>query len=94
MDPKSLALLKRIVYSHVSDDYQVFLFGSRARGDNRPFSDIDLGIRGTSPLPSKTLALLKNDLEESNLPYRVDLVDFNNTSAHFNKIAMQKVEYL
>ena len=54
----------------------VNIFGSRAKGTCKPGSDIDLSImnRGTN---STTLHKLKNDFEESSLPYKVDLVDFH-----------------
>ncbi len=54
----------------------VHIFGSRAKGTSKPGSDIDLSImnRGTN---SNTLHKLKNDFEESSLPYKVDLVDFH-----------------
>ncbi len=50
----------------------VFVFGSRARGDFKEFSDLDLLIRGDiSPI---LVSKIKDDLEESNLPIKVDLV--------------------
>jgi predicted nucleotidyltransferase len=55
---------------------QLILFGSRARGDARPASDIDLALRAPEPLPPDLLALARETLEESNLPFRVDLLDY------------------
>jgi predicted nucleotidyltransferase len=54
-------------------DAHVFLFGSRARETHRPFSDVDLLIEGI-PLPKNALHLIAEALEESSLPYKVDLV--------------------
>ncbi len=54
----------------------VYLFGSRAKGNYRPGSDIDLAIMNEG-VSAKKLAKLKSDFEDSNLPYNVDLVDFN-----------------
>lgn len=50
----------------------VSVFGSRARGDYRPFSDLDLLVEG--PIPRSLLSSISESLEESTLPLRVDLV--------------------
>lgn len=50
-----------------------WIFGSRARGDHQPFSDVDLLIDG--PEASRALlGSLEERLVESNFPYKVDLV--------------------
>jgi predicted nucleotidyltransferase len=53
---------------------RVWVFGSRARGDHRAFSDIDLLYSLKNELPEGTLAKIILDLEESHLPIKVDLV--------------------
>lgn len=55
---------------------QVRLFGSRARGDARRASDIDLALCAEAPLPLDTMAALREALEESRVPFRIDLVDY------------------
>ena len=50
----------------------IFVFGSRARGDYKPFSDLDILVEGDI-VPS-LLSSISERLEESNLPIRVDLV--------------------
>jgi len=60
-------------YSQVKD---VRIFGSRAKGIFHCGSDVDLSICGGEVTP-KILRQIKSDLEESNLPYNVDLLDFN-----------------
>jgi len=54
---------------------RVWLFGSRARGDFRNESDIDLVVDSPS-LDSRDIARLSGDLEELGLMYRVDLVSW------------------
>ncbi|MFP5458000.1 MAG: nucleotidyltransferase family protein, partial [Bacteriovoracia bacterium] len=49
-------------------------FGSRARGNHREFSDLDLMVESDSDL-SREIAQLKEIFEESRLPIKVDLVD-------------------
>ena len=52
---------------------RIILFGSRARGDARPGSDVDLAVEGEHLTP-ETLAAMQTRLEESTIPYLVDLV--------------------
>ena len=56
---------------------KIFLFGSRATGTASPHSDIDVAVQCAGALPAGTLAGLRERLEESHIPYRVDLVDLN-----------------
>ena len=52
---------------------QVYLFGSWARGEERVTSDIDLAIEGEDA--SEMAMQVREALEESNIPYRVDVVN-------------------
>ena len=51
---------------------KVWIFGSRARGDYQQFSDLDVLIEGL--VPSDQRSSIAENLEESTLPFRVDLV--------------------
>lgn len=53
---------------------KVWVFGSRAAETHKPYSDLDLLLEATPSLSPRQLALIRDDLEESNLPYRVDIV--------------------
>jgi len=57
-----------------NDNVKVYLFGSRARGDFRKYSDIDIAVESDNDLRDKIIEL-KEILEESNLIYKVDIVD-------------------
>jgi predicted nucleotidyltransferase len=59
----------------------VWLFGSWARGDQAPGSDIDVAVSAREPLPPGVLALLRERLEESTVPYRVEVVDLTTAPA-------------
>jgi predicted nucleotidyltransferase len=55
---------------------QVWIFGSRARGNHHRFSDIDILFRTDGrKLPAGFLAEAIERLEESRLSYKVDLVE-------------------
>lgn len=92
LDNNTLKTLKSIVSSYLPDNsYYAFLFGSRVTKNNRPFSDIDLGILGPKPLPTKNYANLVQALEDSDIPYRTDVVDFTFVSDKFKKQALVKI---
>lgn len=61
----------------------MYLFGSWAHGVQRPTSDIDVAIESAEPLPRALLASLREALEESTIPNRVDVVDLAETDAAF-----------
>ena len=77
-----------------SSEYEVFIFGSRATQKAGKFSDYDIGIMGKKPVSFKTLALIEEAFEESDLPFRVDIVDFSLVSDGFREVALSKVERL
>jgi len=51
---------------------QAVIYGSRAKGNYRPGSDIDLALFGDG-LDTQVLAAVASDLEDSDIPYTVDL---------------------
>lgn len=55
----------------------VWIFGSRARGDHKKFSDLDVlyEMKSGYVLPAGFLSKIKEQLEESNLAVKVDVVD-------------------
>ncbi len=55
---------------------QVWIFGSRARGDHRQYSDIDILFSSSAqPLPRGLISDIKEKLEDSRLLIKVDLVE-------------------
>ena len=53
---------------------KIYLFGSRAKGTKRKYSDIDIAIESNEDLKDD-IVKLKEIIEESNLIYKVDLVE-------------------
>jgi uncharacterized protein len=67
----------------------VWIFGSRARGDYKPFSDIDLMYelpKGLS-LPTGFISQIKEKIEESRFPYKIDLVDAQDMAQSYRENA-------
>ena len=57
---------------------EAVLYGSRARGDYKNGSDIDLTLRGGDTLTHTILSQIANDLDDQLLPYTIDLSIFKN----------------
>ena len=57
---------------------EAVLYGSRARGDYKNGSDIDLTLRGGDTLTHTILSRIANDLDDQLLPYTIDLSIFEN----------------
>ncbi len=73
---RAIKELRRMVLATLGDhDAGVWLFGSCARGEPRQHSDIDIAILPRDELPSGFFGELEADIEESTIPYDVDLVD-------------------
>ncbi|MDL1877490.1 nucleotidyltransferase domain-containing protein [Cytophagia bacterium CHB2] len=59
---------------------QAILYGSRAKANYKNGSDIDLTLRGGEDLTLNVIYKILNDLDDSFLPYTIDLSIFNNIS--------------
>lgn len=92
LDEKTKIVIKKIIFRHFNPlKDKAFIFGSRALGKAKKFSDIDIGILSGQKVPWAKLSLVEEELENSDLPYTVDVVDFRTVSDRFKKIAAKKI---
>jgi predicted nucleotidyltransferase len=77
------------ILSECVPEYGVWAFGSRITGKAKPYSDLDLVVLADQPLTLDSLASIKDAFDESDLPIRVDVVDWAATSAAFREIILQ-----
>ena len=63
------------VFSQYPEVEQAIIFGSRAKGNFKPASDIDIALKGAA-LNNTVLNKISNALQDSALPYTFDLVLF------------------
>ncbi|MGI6784711.1 MAG: nucleotidyltransferase family protein [Aminivibrio sp.] len=76
--------VKKILAEYVPE-CQVKAFGSRVSGKAKPFSDLDLAVDCGKRMNFDQLRLLKEAFENSDLPFRVDVVDWHGISGGFKK---------
>ena len=72
-------------------DCKIFIFGSRVKGNNHRFSDLDIGI-----LPQHNKRLPIYDIQdylnyESEIPFKIDIVDFSIADEKFKQHALQNI---
>jgi len=95
--PDHWQMVKDILSKHVPQ-HEVWAFGSRAKWTAKQYSDLDIAILTEEPLPLSVSAALSDDFSESDLPWKVDVVDWATTSESFreiiqrDKVVVQKKE--
>ena len=90
---KYLLLLKDIVLSLIDQEkVAVFLFGSRAAERARPGADVDIGLWSHEKLPQQLYHRIRNAIDDSIIPYKVDIVDFTRVDPEFKIVALKDIE--
>jgi len=75
LTPKHLEIIREIVKPFASQIEQVELFGSRAKGTQKDYSDIDLVFYGD--LDETDASRLQTLFQDSALPFKVDVKIYN-----------------
>ncbi|MDI9407946.1 MAG: nucleotidyltransferase domain-containing protein [Candidatus Pacebacteria bacterium] len=93
LSDKSLSIVHGILRGHPAVERAV-IYGSRARGNYREGSDIDLALEG-SDLKYDVVIKIAGELEDSYLPYFVDLMILTPTDSRpiAHEIARDGVEF-
>lgn len=85
--PSELEQVRQILRQYVPNaEYRVF--GSRFYGTAQRYSDLDLAVVQGEPIPLATLAAMEEAFAESDLPFKVDIIDWQRVSPDFQ----QKIE--
>ncbi|MBA3065299.1 MAG: hypothetical protein CVU78_07335 [Elusimicrobia bacterium HGW-Elusimicrobia-2] len=91
--PQYLEIILKILRKNIPD-LEVRAFGSRVTGTAKDYSDFDLAIVGKEKLFDKTFYALKENFEESDLPFRVDVLDWSRISKEFKKVIEKQYEII
>lgn len=73
--------------------YKVFFFGSRVSSKGNEYSDIDIGIEGPEEIPYEIMAEIKEDIENLQTLYKIEIVDFKKVSSDFQQVSTYR-EYI
>lgn len=83
--PEELKRVKQIL-KHCIPGVTVQAFGSRTNNTAKSYSDLDLAVMTEQPLSLHQGAMLTEAFEESDLPYKVDIIDWSTISESFRKL--------
>lgn len=88
---KYLKEIKKIINRHNYKNARFFIFGSSLRKEY--FGDLDIGVTGK--IKREEIIKLKEEFEDSNLPYFIDVIDFNKVSNKFkDNIFNNKISWI
>lgn len=87
------SIVSNILQKYLSQ-YSVWAFGSRVRHTHKPFSDLDIVVVNDEPLSIATMAELSEAFSESDLPWKVDVVDWASISEGFRNSILADKELL
>ena len=91
--PEQLRIISDILAAHIPG-VEARVFGSRVGGTPKDYSDLDLALVGAAKLDASVLETLREAFEESDIPFRVDLLDWHAISKDFQKVILAKYELL
>jgi predicted nucleotidyltransferase len=80
-----MRIVQNILREHAAD-CEVRAFGSRYKWTAKKYSDLDIAIVGKSKLSLARTGALRDAFEESDLPFRVDILDWHSISKEFQAI--------
>jgi uncharacterized protein len=87
-------IVKNILNS-IIPTIKVAAFGSRVSGKNlKQFSDLDLAIMAPQKLSMDIILKLQEEFSESDLPFMVDIVDYNTVGEVFKKAIDENCEVI
>lgn len=83
--PEDRTLVRQLIATYFPD-VEVRVFGSRYNGTARPYSDLDLALVGQEKLNWLTVSRLREAFAESELSYRVDVLDWHAIAPTFQQV--------
>lgn len=93
LSPEHRQLVQKILAEHVPE-CEVRVFGSRVKGTQKPYADLDLAVVGPARLARARLDALEDSFIESDLPFRVDVLDWFTLSEEFRQEIEDKYEVI
>jgi predicted nucleotidyltransferase len=91
LSDKVIECIQKVFHDEPKVD-KVIIFGSRAKGNFKPGSDIDLAIKGNEISFNDVLSLSVK-LDDLDLPYKIDLINYSSVKdkdviEHINRVGI------
>lgn len=71
------------ILNEYKKNYVFYYYGSRVKGNFSKNSDLDILIKGEQEMPLSDLVKIKENFDESKLPYIVNFTDYNGLDEDF-----------
>jgi uncharacterized protein len=92
---KYFLMIKDIIVHNFGEDVRIILFGSRAENHNQDNSDYDVCIITDKEDKHLRLSGTREELENSNIPFKVDLMDFDSVPGNIqSSITKNGIEWV
>jgi len=85
LEEKYLSIVTDIIREKLPDA-EIWAFGSRVNGSARNYSDLDLLLNNSELIPAETMIKIREELSDSDLPIKVDVLDQYDLDEGFLKI--------
>jgi len=87
LEQKYLDKISQILRIFLPNEHDYFyIFGSRAKGLAKKYSDIDIAINSSGEKLNDLIKIkIKTAFEESTIPYTIDVIDLNDITEEFKK---------
>lgn len=93
LTPQEFAVVRDILAHHLPG-VEVRAFGSRVNATAGKTSDLDLALMTDRPLSLASIGRLRDAFSESDLPFRVDLIDWSAIGEEFREVIRESSEAL
>jgi len=70
-------------------DVKIYLFGSQATGTATRGSDVDIALDAGKKMVRVAVGEVRDVLNETNIPYKFDIVDFHGVSENMQKMILK-----
>ena len=86
ISPDQLEIVCNILRKYLPSNIRVWVFGSRAKWTTHDGSDLDLAVEGDQPIDHDIMININIEFDDSDLPYKVDVIDLKTVNKKFKEI--------
>ncbi len=96
LSEKHLDFIQKVLRENIPQkDAKFYIFGSRAKGNYKEYSDIDIAVKlENGRLSADVLGKILMEFTDSTLPYEVDVIDLNAIDEKFRNLIQESLVLL
>lgn len=88
LEKRHLDFILQVLQKNIpQEDAKFYIFGSRAKGKHKEYSDIDIAVKlEKETISADILGKILMEFSDSTLPYEVDVIDLNAIDDKFKNL--------